>query len=75
MKLSLMMLLLLCIGDRVAIEPGYPLYNDEFAKTGRYNLSENFFCSRPPNCKGLLSQFFSHKADYCYKYTIFLLSK
>ena len=54
------------IGDRVAIEPGYPVENDEFSKTGRYNLSPVFFCATPPD-DGCLSNFYKHKADYCYK--------
>jgi len=54
------------IGDRVAIEPGYPLENDSYAKTGRYNLSPVFFCATPPD-DGCLSRFYKHKASYCYK--------
>ena len=53
-------------GDRVAIEPGYPLKNDEFCKSGRYNLSEVFFCATPPD-HGNLSRFYTHRADFCYK--------
>ncbi|XP_076817847.1 sorbitol dehydrogenase-like [Clavelina lepadiformis] len=53
-------------GDRVAIEPGYPLSNDEFSKTGRYNLSKVFFCATPPD-DGNLCRFYKHNADFCYK--------
>ena len=53
-------------GDRVAIEPGYPLQNDEFSKSGRYNLSQVFFCATPPD-HGNLSRFYTHPADFCYK--------
>nr|XP_002131633.1 sorbitol dehydrogenase [Ciona intestinalis] len=53
-------------GDRVAIEPGYPLHNDDFFKKGRYNLSEVFFCATPPD-DGNLSRFYTHNADFCYK--------
>ena len=54
------------VGDRVAIEPGYPLENDNFSKTGRYNLSPVFFCATPPD-DGCLSRFYKHKAAFCYK--------
>lgn len=53
-------------GDRVAIEPGYPLHDDEFYRQGRYNLSEVFFCATPPD-DGNLSRFYCHNADFCYK--------
>lgn len=53
-------------GDRVAIEPGYPLKDDEFSRRGRYNLSEVFFCATPPD-DGNLSRYYRHNADFCYK--------
>ena len=31
------------VGDRVAIEPGYNKKNDEFAKSGRSNLSPSIY--------------------------------
>ena len=55
------------LGDRVAIEPGYPLHDDEFYRQGRYNLSEVFFCATPPD-DGNLSTFYCHNADFCYKF-------
>uniref|UniRef100_A0A2I3H2Q4 Sorbitol dehydrogenase n=1 Tax=Nomascus leucogenys TaxID=61853 RepID=A0A2I3H2Q4_NOMLE len=54
-------------GDRVAIEPGVPRENDEFCKTGRYNLSPSiFFCATPPD-DGNLCRFYKHNAAFCYK--------
>jgi len=53
-------------GDRICIEPGYPIENDNFSKTGRYNLSPVFFCATPPD-DGCLSRFYKHKAAFCYK--------
>jgi len=53
-------------GDRVCIEPGYPTVQDDFAKTGRYNLSPVFFCATPPD-DGCLSRFYKHKGAFCYK--------
>ena len=28
------------IGDTVSFEPGYPVVNDEFTKSGKYNLTK-----------------------------------
>ncbi|XP_029431007.1 sorbitol dehydrogenase isoform X2 [Rhinatrema bivittatum] len=54
-------------GDRVAIEPGVPRENDEFCKTGRYNLSPTiFFCATPPD-DGNLCRYYAHNASFCYK--------
>ncbi|XP_051898343.1 sorbitol dehydrogenase-like [Pristis pectinata] len=55
------------VGDRVAIEPAYPLHNDEFCKSGRYNLSPTMFCSATPPYHGQLSQYYVHNANYCFK--------
>lgn len=54
------------VGDRVSIEPGYNLSADEFAKKGRYNLSEVFFCATPPD-DGCLMKYYKHKANWLYK--------
>nr|XP_039252292.1 sorbitol dehydrogenase-like [Styela clava] len=53
-------------GDRVAIEPGYPLCSDEFSKSGRYNLSPVYFCATPPD-HGNLQRFYTHKGSFCHK--------
>ncbi|XP_069758686.1 sorbitol dehydrogenase-like isoform X2 [Narcine bancroftii] len=55
------------VGDRVAIEPAYPLHNDQFCKSGRYNLSPTMFCSATPPYHGQLSQYYVHNANYCFK--------
>lgn len=54
------------VGDRVAIEPGYNLEADDYAKKGRYNLSDVFFCATPPD-DGCLMKYYKHKANWCYK--------
>ncbi|XP_032870885.1 sorbitol dehydrogenase-like isoform X2 [Amblyraja radiata] len=54
-------------GDRVAIEPGVPRENDEFCRTGRYNLSPSVFFSATPPDDGQLCQYNLHNANYCYK--------
>jgi L-iditol 2-dehydrogenase len=56
----------LVIGDRVSIEPGYNLEADDYAKNGRYNLSDVFFCATPPD-DGCLMKYYKHKANWCYK--------
>jgi len=56
----------LAIGDRVSIEPGYNLEADDYAKNGRYNLSDVFFCATPPD-DGCLMKYYKHKANWCYK--------
>ncbi|XP_067871579.1 sorbitol dehydrogenase-like isoform X3 [Heterodontus francisci] len=55
------------IGDRVAIEPAYPLQNDDFCKSGRYNLSPRMFCCATPPYDGHLCQYYAHNANYCFK--------
>jgi len=40
--------------------------SDEFTKSGKYNLSNVFFCATPPD-DGCLCAKFVHKADYCFK--------
>lgn len=54
------------IGDRVSIEPGYPLIEDEYYKQGRYNLSDVFFCATPPD-DGCLMKYYAHRATWCHK--------
>lgn len=54
------------IGDRVSIEPGYPLVEDEYYKHGRYNLSDVFFCATPPD-DGCLMKYYAHRATWCHK--------
>ena len=62
------------VGDRVSIEPGYNLGADEFAKKGRYNLSDVFFCATPPD-DGCLMKYYKHKANWCYKVITFPFTK
>ena len=57
------------VGDRVSIEPGYNLSADDFAKQGRYNLSDVFFCATPPD-DGCLMKYYKHKANWCYKVSL-----
>ena len=55
------------VGDRVAIEPGYPCRFCDYCKSGQYNLcGEMKFCATPP-IDGTLRRFYTHPADFCYK--------
>jgi len=55
------------VGDRVAIEPGYPCRMCSFCKGGRYNLCPDMvFCATPP-VHGSLCRHYVHPADFCYK--------
>lgn len=57
----------LAVGDRVALEPGYPCYKCGACLTGRYNLCPDMaFCATPPY-DGSLCQYFAHKAASCFK--------
>jgi len=54
-------------GDRVAIEPGVPCRQCDLCRNGSYNLCPKvFFCATPPD-DGVLSRFYVHAADFCYK--------
>ncbi|XP_062926545.1 sorbitol dehydrogenase-like [Mobula hypostoma] len=54
-------------GDRVAVEPGFPKKNDEFVKSGRYNLTlTDYTAGLPPN-NGAMCQYLAHNANYCFK--------
>lgn len=55
------------VGDRVAVEPGVPRENDEFVKTGRYNLSPTSFSTGLPHDDGAMCHYYAHNASYCYK--------
>ena len=57
----------LAVGDRVAIEPGYPCSTCSACIGGRYNLCpEMKFCATPP-VDGSLCQFYCHPAAFCFK--------
>ncbi|XP_003388020.1 PREDICTED: sorbitol dehydrogenase-like [Amphimedon queenslandica] len=65
--ISYSLLLLLLLGDRVAIEPGVPCRTCSYCKGGRYNLCPDMqFCATPP-VNGSLANYYVHAADFCYK--------
>ena len=56
------------IGDRVAIEPGYPCMKCEYCMTGRYNLcNEMNFMACPPWEYSALQRYISFPAMMCFK--------
>lgn len=57
----------LAVGDRVAIEPGYPDGTCELCREGRYNLCRHeVFMATPPD-DGAFAEYVAWPADYLYK--------
>lgn len=55
------------VGDRVALEPGYPCRRCDPCLSGHYNLCpEMHFAATPPH-DGTLAGFYSTPEDFCYK--------
>lgn len=55
------------VGDRVAIEPGYPDGTCELCREGRYNLCQHeVFLATPPD-DGAFAEYLAWPADYLYK--------
>ncbi len=56
------------VGDRVAIEPGYPCRRCDICKRGQYNLCRDMkFAACPPDDHGTLTRLFRVPEDFCYK--------
>jgi len=56
------------VGDRVAIEPGFPCRRCKTCKAGRYNFCAMMtFAAAPPSSHGTLTKFFKIPEDFCYK--------
>ncbi len=56
------------VGDRVAIEPGYPCRRCNTCKRGQYNLCPDMkFAACPPGDHGTLTRLFKAPEDFCYK--------
>jgi len=61
------------VGDRVAIEPGYPCRRCTTCKAGRYNFCPGMtFAASPPYSHGMLTKYKSMPEDFCYKLPDFL---
>lgn len=56
------------LGDRVAIEPGFPCRRCKRCKSGKYNLCPDIkFAADPPETHGALSRIFKIPEDFVYK--------
>lgn len=57
----------LCVGDRVALEPGVPCRQCSLCKAGTYNLCKAMRFFATPPVDGSLCQFVCHPQDFVYK--------
>lgn len=55
------------VGDRVALEPGYPCRHCEACLSGHYNLCPEMRFAATPPYDGTLTGFWSAPNDFCYK--------
>lgn len=55
------------VGDRVALEPGYPCRHCESCLSGHYNLCPEMRFAATPPYDGTLTGFWSAPNDFCYK--------
>lgn len=55
------------VGDRVAIEPGYPCRRCEHCLRGKYNLCVRMVFAATPPVHGTLTGFYAAPEDFCYK--------
>jgi D-xylulose reductase len=57
----------LSLGDRVALEPGYPCRRCAYCLAGKYNLCRRMVFAATPPYHGTLTGFWAAPADFCYK--------
>ncbi|TDZ33034.1 putative D-xylulose reductase A [Colletotrichum sidae] len=55
------------VGDRIALEPGYPCRRCEPCLAGHYNLCPDMRFAATPPYDGTLTGFWSAPADFCFK--------
>lgn len=55
------------VGDRVAVEPGYPCRHCDFCLAGKYNLCKKMVFAATPPIHGTLTGFWAAPEDFCYK--------
>ncbi|KAF2456241.1 sorbitol dehydrogenase [Lineolata rhizophorae] len=56
------------VGDRVAVEPGFPCRRCKACKDGVYNLCRQMrFAADPPDTHGALTKFYAAPEDFLYK--------
>jgi L-iditol 2-dehydrogenase len=54
-------------GDRITMEPGIPCGKCEHCRSGHYNLCRYVVFWAAPPVQGVLAEYITHKADFCYK--------
>lgn len=54
------------VGDRVAVEPGYPCRRCEFCRSGRYNLCPRVVFLAAPPVHGAFAEYLTWPADFLY---------
>lgn len=54
-------------GDRITMEPGVPCGRCEYCRSGHYNLCREVVFWAAPPVQGVLSEYITHKANFCYK--------
>lgn len=55
------------VGDRVAVEPGFPCRHCEHCLRGKYNLCVRMVFAATPPVHGTLTGFYAAPEDFCYK--------
>lgn len=55
------------VGDRVAVEPGYPCRRCDQCLGGKYNLCNKMVFAATPPVHGTLTGFYAAPEDFCYK--------
>ena len=60
----------LCVGDRVALEPGKTCGHCEFCKTGKYNLCPDVEFFATPPYDGVFQEYVAHEAVCVLSYRI-----
>lgn len=54
------------VGDRVAVEPGYPCRRCEFCRSGRYNLCRRMTFLAAPPVHGAFAEYLAWPSDFLY---------
>lgn len=57
----------LCVGDRVAVEPGVPCGTCERCLAGNYNLCPRSVCCATPPHDGAMRRLYAHAANFCHR--------
>ena len=55
------------VGDKITMEPGVPCGKCEHCRRGAYNLCPHVVFWAAPPVPGVLAEYITHKAEFCYK--------